>query len=66
MANAEHLQRLKRDVSAWNAWRKEHPKEAIDLSRASIGNGGQRRSEERNLAERHSTKRRACYDDDHD
>src|SRR5579859_1560036 len=36
MANEEQLQRLRRGVQEWNAWRDEYPEEQIDLNRADL------------------------------
>jgi uncharacterized protein YjbI with pentapeptide repeats len=36
MANEEHLRRIKQGVSAWNAWRAEHPKETINLQGGNL------------------------------
>src|SRR5262245_6161287 len=39
MANAEHLARLEKGVSGWNAWRRmteQDPPSAIDLSSANL------------------------------
>jgi len=36
MANEEHLQRLTKDVSAWNEWRQGHPKIKINLNGAPL------------------------------
>ena len=36
MADPEQLELLKRGVETWNAWRKEHPGVAIDLSDAPL------------------------------
>ena len=38
MAKPEHLRFLKQGVDVWNKWRKEHPKEVIDLSFADLSN----------------------------
>jgi hypothetical protein len=38
MANPEHLKILKQGVKVWNAWRKEHENERIDLSGANLSN----------------------------
>jgi hypothetical protein len=36
MANDEHLAILKRGVTAWNAWRREHPEIVPDLDEAAL------------------------------
>jgi uncharacterized protein YjbI with pentapeptide repeats len=36
MANSEHLKILKEGVEAWNAWRKEHKTEQLNLSYADL------------------------------
>lgn len=36
MANPEHLARLEKGVKTWNAWRRAHPDEGIDLDRADF------------------------------
>lgn len=36
MANEDHLQRLKTDVTAWNAWREAYPDIVIDLHGADL------------------------------
>ncbi len=36
MANPEHVERLKRSVEEWNAWRQEHPEIQPDLSNANL------------------------------
>jgi len=37
MANAEHLEVVKKGKAAIEQWRKQHPKERLDLSRADLG-----------------------------
>ena len=36
MANQRQLKRLQAGISKWNAWRKQHPEESIDLSNARL------------------------------
>ena len=36
MANQQYLEKLRANVSSWNIWRKQQPKEPIDLSEASL------------------------------
>ncbi len=36
MANKEHVKLIKKSVKEWNAWRRKHPKERPDLSRANL------------------------------
>jgi len=36
MANPEHLKILKSGVESWNAWRRENPREPVDLSNADF------------------------------
>ncbi|GAK60465.1 pentapeptide repeat protein [Candidatus Vecturithrix granuli] len=40
MANRDQLTLLKQGVPVWNAWRKEHPDENIDLQGADLGEMG--------------------------
>ncbi len=37
MANKDHVAMLKRDIGAWNTWRKEKPEILADLIRANLG-----------------------------
>jgi len=36
MATKNHLARLKKDVDAWNEWRKKNPEIQPDLSKANL------------------------------
>jgi uncharacterized protein YjbI with pentapeptide repeats len=36
MANQQQIEKLRADVSRWNTWREQQPKEAIDLSKANL------------------------------
>lgn len=36
MADSDHLDRLRRGVPAWNAWRADHPDARVDLGRAVL------------------------------